>query len=202
MTARYTPGLRIVNFLACLLAAALCLASCQKDEQGDAERLAKALAAVQPNADAAVRMETELLNRARPWCDSMSAAGAGHDTDLDRNTAIAAELAQAAQGAAERWATVRKALRAQRLRGGYAFAIRAGLADRLSSHEQALEKLRGALRETETQFRALAQNRSNIGATVPAAVRTLDTVLGGYEPPRDEIAAAVQGLREKSGARP
>jgi type VI protein secretion system component VasK len=186
-----------IAILAC--AALLVLAGCQKDERADAARLTKALTDLQAGATAALTIENEMLNRARPWCAGMTAAGTGHDTELDENTATAADLARQARAANGRWESIRQTLLAQRLRAEVPRNIRAALTAQISKHQAALEQLRAALDDTAAQFKTFAQDRAYTGDTVPPVVTKLDHILGSHDPPTDDVAAALSDLHAKYG---
>jgi hypothetical protein len=180
-------------------AAMLVLAGCQKDERGDAARLQKALTDLQADATTASTLENDVVNRARPWCAGMTAAGAGHDADLDRNTMVAGDLARQAQTAGDRWEAIRKTLVAQRLRAEYPRSVRSELTGQIAKHQAAIEELRTALDEAATKFKAFAQDRTYNGDTVPPVVTNLDHILGRYDPATDDVTAALNELRSKYG---
>jgi hypothetical protein len=180
-------------------AAMLVLAGCQKDERGDAARLEKALTDVQADATAASTLENDVVNRARPWCGGMAAAGAGHDADLDRNTTMAGDFARQAQTASDRWEAIRKTLAAQRLRAEHPRSVRSNVTAQISKHLAALEELRTSLADAVTQFKAFAQDRTYSGDTVPPVVTNLDHILGRYDPASDEVTAALSELRTRYG---
>jgi len=180
-------------------AAMLVLAGCHKDDRADATQLEKALTVLQADAGAAASLENEMLNRARPWCAGMTAAGTGHDADLATNTATAADLARLAQTANDRWEAIHKALVAERLRAEYPRNLRSNVTAQIAKHQAALQELRAALDDTATQFKSLAQNRDYTGDTVPPVVTKLDHILGQYEPPTDDISAALSEIRAKYG---
>jgi hypothetical protein len=157
------------------------------------------LTALEADAGAASTIENEMLNRARPWCAGMTAAGTGHDAELESNIAAGAEFARLAQTANDRWDSIRKALAAEHLRAEYPRNLRSNLTAQIAKHQAALQELRAALDDTATQFKAFAQDRTFTGDTVPPAVTKLDHILGSYEPPADDIATALSELHTKYG---
>jgi hypothetical protein len=200
LSALYSAQNMRMAILACT--AMLVLAGCQKDEHADGARLEKALTDLQADATAASTIENEMLNRARPWCAGMTAAGAGHDAELEGNTATAAELARQAQTASDRWENIRKALVAERLRAQFPRNLRSNLTAQLAKHLARLQELRAALDDTAKKFKAFAQDRSFTGDTVPPAVTKLDRILGAYDPPTDDVATALTELRAVNPTRP
>jgi len=182
-------------------AAMLVLFGCHKNDRADAALLEKTLTDLQADATAAASLENEIVSRARPWCNAMTAAGAGHDAELEANTTTAADLARQAQTVYGRWETIRNTLVAQRLRSEYPRNLRARVTAELAKHQTALQELRAALDDTAAQLKASTRDRSYTGDTVPPVVTKLDHILGQYDPPADDIATALSEIRARHGER-
>jgi hypothetical protein len=190
----------IVNSRCCVvLAAAVCIAGCGKQERSEAVQLAKALTATTVNSAKANDLEKDFVNSARAWCGGIVANGAGRGAELDQNAAVAAELAKSAVAISAQLSQVRQAIDAPSIQEEYPQHVRDVLTTQLTQRQRSLQDMRALLEQAAPQFLQFKQNQSYKGDTYPDGIGKLDAVLHAYQPPADVAAAALADLKSRYG---
>jgi hypothetical protein len=180
-----------------LLAATLCITGCGNQARTEAVQLAKALSAQKANFADANAMEKDLISSARAWCGGITANGAGRGAELDQNAAVAGQLAKSAVAISAKLSQVRGAIDDQPLKEEYPRSIRNTLTTQLTKRQRLLQDVRAMLEQAAPQFLEYRHNTSYAGDTYPDGVGKLNTMLGVYKPPEDELGTALAALQTK-----
>lgn len=180
-----------------LLAVVAILAGCGKQERMEAVQFAKTLKEKQVNFTSANALEKDFVSGARAWCTGITTNGAGKGAELDRNSAVAAELAKSAVAISAQLSQVRQAIDSQSLKEEYAQGVRAQLTTQLTKRQRSLQDLRALLEQSAPQFLEYRHNAAYKGDTYPDGIGKLDALLQAYKPPDDVVGSALAGLKEK-----
>jgi hypothetical protein len=190
--------MQILNPRNCLLvAAAVLLAACGKQERLEAVRFAKVLSEKQTNFTAADAIEKDFVANARAWCGAITEHGSGRGEELDQNAAVAAELAKSAVAASAQLSNIRQAIDTNPLQEQYPRSVRNALMTQLTRRQRMLQDVRALLEDSAAQFRQYRRSKSFAGDTYPDGIAKLNALLGSYKPPEDAIGSALSALRSK-----
>ncbi len=180
-----------------LVAAAVLIAGCSKQERNEAVQLAKALNAKKANYASADAIEKDFMGSARAWCDGIVANGAGHGAELDQNATVASELAKSAVAASTQLSQVRQAVNDQTLEQDYTRSVRNTLVTELTARQRRLQDVRALLEQISPQFLQYKRDKTYKGDTYPTEIGNLDALLQAYRPPEDVVGTALSNLKEK-----
>jgi hypothetical protein len=180
-----------------LLAAALCIAGCGKQEKTEAVQFAKALKEKRANYASANTIEKDFVSSARAWCGGITTNGAGRGVELNQNAAVAAELAKSAVAISAQLSQVREAIDAQPLKEEYPRTVRNELTNQLTKRQRMLQDMRALLEQASPQFLEYRQSKTYAGDTYPDGVGKLNALLGAYKPPEDAVGTALAALQAK-----
>ncbi|HXB74321.1 MAG TPA: hypothetical protein VNY05_39155 [Candidatus Acidoferrales bacterium] len=185
------------RLLGWLLAAALCMTGCGKQERTEAVQLAKALTGKKANFADANAIEKDFISSARAWCSGITANGAGRGAELDQNAAVAAGLAKSALAISAQLSQVREAIDSQPLKEEYPRTVRNELTTQLTKRQRLLQDMRALLEQAAPQFLEYKQSKTYAGDTYPDGVGKVDALLGAYKPPEDALGTALAALQSK-----
>ena len=163
-----------------LLAAALCIAGCGRQERIEAVQFAKALKGKKANFGDANAMERDFVSSARAWCGGIAANGAGRGVELDQNAAVAAALAKSALAISSQLSQVREAIDGQPLKEEYPRTVRNELTTQLTKRQRLLQDMRALLEQSAPQFLEYRQSKTYAGDTYPDGIGKLNSMLGTY----------------------
>ncbi|HYW44653.1 MAG TPA: hypothetical protein VE959_17460 [Bryobacteraceae bacterium] len=180
-----------------LLAAAVLITGCGKQERSEALQLAKALTEKKANLASADAIEKDFVSSARAWCGGITANGAGRGAELDQNASVAAQLAKSAVAASTQLSQVRQAVDAQPLKEDYPQSVRNTLVTQLTTRQRQLQDIRALFEQSATQFLEYRQSKAYVGDTYPDAIRKLDMQLKAYKEPEDVVGTALASLKAK-----
>jgi hypothetical protein len=180
----------------CLLTVAF-LAGCGKEERTEAIRLTRVLTEKQPDFERANTLEKELVSSARPWCESITANGAGRGVELDRNARVATDLAKSAVAISAELSGVRQAVDGQSFKEDYPQSVRNDLITQVTKRQRLLQEVRAFLEQSAPQFLDYRQSRSYGGDTYPDGIGKLDALLKAYKAPENIVETALVGLKAK-----
>jgi hypothetical protein len=190
----------IFNCGKCLLvAAAVLIAGCGKQERAEAVQLAKALTEKKANFTSADAIEKDFMGNARAWCDGIVANGAGRGAELDQNATVAAELAKSAVATSAQLSQVRQAIDGQPLKEEYTQSVRNALVTQLTARQRRLQDVRALLEQLAPQFLQYKRDNTYKGDTYPTEMGSLDSLLRAYKPPEDTVGTALSDLKAKYG---
>lgn len=190
--------MKILNWrTSLLLATAMFMGGCGKEERSEAVRFAKALAGEKAAFVTANTTERDLVNNARAWCGGITTNGAGRGVELDRNAAMAAELGKSVVAISTQLSAVRQAINRESLTKQYPRDVRAELTDQLTKRQRMLQEMRVLFEQAAPQFLEYKQNNAYVGDTYPDGVAKLDALLRTYSPPNDAVSAALTALQTK-----
>jgi len=180
-----------------LMAAAVCLAGCGKQERNEAVQLAKALGAKKAEYASASAIEKDFVASATAWCAGITTNGAGHGAELDQNAAVASSIAKSAVAVSAQLGQVRQVAEDQPLKEEFPRDVRNALITQLTKRQRMLQDLRALLELAAPQFLEYRNNKSYAGDTYPDAIAKLNAMLGAYKEPEDALATALGALKEK-----
>lgn len=190
--------MNLLNLRTCVLVAtAVFLGSCGKQERSEAVQFAKVLTEEKVTFASANTTERDFVNNARAWCGGIMTNGAGRGAELDQNAAVAAELGKSVVAISAQLSEVRQAINRQSLTGQYPRDIRAELTDQLTKRQRMLQEMRMLFEQSSPQFLEYKQNKAYVGDTYPDGVAKLDALLRTYSPPSDAVGAALTALQTK-----
>lgn len=190
--------MNLLNLRTCVLVAtAVFLGSCGKQERSEAVQFAKVLTDEKVTFASANTTERDFVNNARAWCGGIMTNGAGRGAELDQNAAVAAELGKSVVAISAQLSEVRQAINRQSLTGQYPRDIRAELTDQLTKRQRMLQEMRMLFEQSSPQFLEYKQNKAYVGDTYPDGVAKLDALLRTYSPPSDAVGAALTALQTK-----
>ena len=190
--------MRISNSWFCvLLAAAVCIAGCGKQERNEAVQLAKALAAKKADYASANATEKDFIASARAWCGGITANGAGRGAELDQNATVAAEIAKSAVAVSAQLSQVRQAADDQPLKEEFPKDVRNTLITELTKRQRLLQDMRAMLEQASPQFLEYKKIKTYVGDTYPDGIGKLNAMLDTYKEPEDAIATALGALKAK-----
>jgi hypothetical protein len=182
---------------AAVLAAAVALAGCGKQERREAAAFAKAISGAKPSLAAADGMEKDLVASLNGWCATIAANGGGRGAALDQNAVVAGEMAKSAVATSARISEMRQAVEAAAITEEYPRGVRHTLLDQLTKRQRLLQDIRGLLDNAAAQFKEYGQSRAYKGDTYPDSIAKLDALLSSYRPPEDAAGAALSALQSK-----
>ena len=180
-----------------VLAAAVALAGCGKQERREAAAFAKAISGAKASLAAADGMEKDLVASLKGWCSAIAANGGGRGAELDQNATVAGELAKSAVATSARISEMRQAVEAATITEEYPRGVRHTLLDELTKRQRLLQDIRAMLDNASAQFKEYGQSRAYKGDTYPDSIAKLDAVLSSYKPPEDAAGAALAALQSK-----
>jgi hypothetical protein len=181
----------------CLVAAAVLLVGCGKEEHNEAVRLSKALTAKQANFVNASTLEKSFVASARDWAGGIAANGSGKGAALDQNAAVAAELAKNAVAIGAELSEVRQALDDQTLQSDFTKNVRSTLVTQLTKRQRYLQDMRSLLEQAGPEFLTYKANKNYAGDLCPGGIGKLDAMLSSYAIPNDDLGAALAALKEQ-----
>ena len=190
--------MRLLNYGFCaLMAAAVCVTGCGKQERLEGVQLAKALTAKKADFAAANKTEKDFVESARAWCAGITANGAGRGAELAQNSSVATQIAQSAVAVSAQLSQVRQVIDDLPLTEEYPKEIRNALITQLTKRQRLLQDVRAMLEQAAPQFLDYQKSKSYAGDTYPDGIGKLNTLLGTYKEPEDGVATALAGLKEK-----
>lgn len=184
-----------------LIASAVLLAACGRQERLEAVGFAKVLTAKQANLAAADAIERDLVANAHAWCAGIAASGSGRGEQLDQNAAVATELAKSAVAASAQLSEIRQAIDALALHDEYPRGVRNSLVTQLTRRQRMLQDIRALLESSATEFQQNRRNKSYTGDTYPEGISKLDEIVCAYKPPDPVVATAIASLQSKYNLR-
>jgi hypothetical protein len=180
-----------------LLAAAVSLAGCGKQERSEAVQLAKTLGAKKAEYASANATEKDFIASAQAWCTGITTNGAGRGAELDQNASVASQIAKSAVAVSAQLGQVREAVDAVALKEEFTRDVRNTLITRLTKRQRQLQDMRALLEQSAPQFLEYRTNKAYAGDSYPDGIGKLNAMLGVYKEPEDAIAAALGALKEK-----
>jgi hypothetical protein len=190
----------IVNTRFCLLLATLTfITGCGKQEKNEALLFGKAIAAKKAGFAAATNTERDLVNNARIWCGQITGNGAGRGAELDKNSAVATQLAKVAVEISAQLSQVRQAIDDQPLKEEFTRNLRAEMTTELTRRQRTLQDIRAQLEQAAPQFLDYKKAKGYAGDTYPDGVAKLNSLLGSYKVPEDPVGTALASLKSKYG---
>jgi hypothetical protein len=190
----------ILNSRHCLLMAAVALiAGCGKQERIEAVQFAQALAGKKTVFDSANSAEQGFVKSARGWCANITANGAGRGAELDKNAAMATELAKSAVAISGQLSQVRQTIDGLTIQEEYARGVRNELRGQLTKRQRTLQEMRSLLEESAPQFLGYKQDKAYAGDSYPDTIVKLDAMLKTHRHPEDAVGAASTALQSKYG---
>ena len=190
--------MRISNSWFCvLIAAAVCLAGCGKQERNEAVQLAKALTAKKADYAKSFAIEKDFIASARAWCTGITTNGAGRGAELDQNATVATEIAKSAVAVSAQLSQVRQVLDDQPLKEEFPRDVRNTLITELTKRQRVLQDMRALLEEAAPQFLDYKKVKTYVGDTYPDGIAKLNVMLGNYKEPEDALATALGALKAK-----
>jgi hypothetical protein len=180
-----------------LLAAAVCITACGKQERSEAVQLAKALSAKKADYASSNTTERDFVNSARAWCAGITTNGAGRGAELDQNASVATQIATSAVAVSAQLSQVRQAVDDQPLKEEYPREVRNTLITQLTKRQRMLQDIRALLEQAAPQFLEYRKLKTYAGDTYPDGIGKLNTMLGTYKEPEDAIAIALAALKTK-----
>ena len=185
-----------------LVAAAVAISGCGRQERTEAVQLAKVLEGQKANFASANAIEKDFAGNARAWCEGITASGAGRGAELDQNASVAAQLAKSAVAASTQLSQVRMAIDATNLTEEFPEHVRNELTTQLTRRQRSLQEMRSLLEESAPQFLDYKKMKAFAGDSYPGGVSRLDALMRSYQPPADALGAAIAELQEKYGFKP
>lgn len=185
-----------------ILAAAVILTGCGKEERAEADRLAKLLVETKAGYAKANAIEKEFVGNARAWCGGLAEKGAGRGAELEQNTIVAAELAKSVAAIGGQLGEMRVAVSAPALQKEFTRGVRSELIAQLTARQRALQDLRALLDESAKQLAAYKSNKAYAGDAYPGEIAKLSSILQAYKAPPDVVETALASLREKYNIQP
>ena len=180
-----------------LVAAAVLIAGCGKQERIEAVQLAKLLTEKKADFAAAGAIEKDVVSSARAWCGGITANGAGRGVELNQNATVAAELAKSAVAASAELSKVRQAVDGQLLSEEYPRSVRNALITQLTNRQRQLQNMRVLLQQSATQFLEYRESKAYAGDSYPDGIGKLDSLLQTYRAPEDAVGTALAALNAK-----
>ena len=192
--------MRISNSWFCVvLAAAVCVAGCGKQEHNEAVQLAKALSAKKADYASANATEKDFIASARAWCGGITTSGAGKGAELDQNASVATQIAKSAVAVSATLGQVRQVLDGQPLTEEFPRDVRNTLITELTKRQRQLQDMRALLEQAAPQFLEYKKVKTYAGDTYPDGIGKLNATLEAYKEPEDAIATALTALKTKYG---
>ena len=190
--------MRISNSWFCvLLAAAVCIAGCGKQERNEAVQLAKALTAKKADYASSIAIEKDFIASARAWCTGITANGAGRGAELDQNASVAAQIATSAVAVSAQLGQVGQAVDDQPLKEEFTRDVRNTLITELTKRQRLLQDMRALLEQSAPQFLEYKKVKTYVGDTYPDGIGKFNAMLDTYKEPEDAIATALGVLKAK-----
>lgn len=178
-----------------LLAVAVILTGCGREERAEAGRLSRTLAEKRAAYAKANSLESEMVSSARAWCGGITANGAGKGVELEQNAAVAAELAKSAADISAELGNLRQALEDQTLKKEKLQTLRNDLLAQLIKRQRALQDMRALLVKSSSRFQDFRRDKSFAGDSYPGEIGTLSAMLEAYKAPGDAVGAALNTLK-------
>ncbi len=187
-----------MRFRYCCLAAAIVLSSgCGKEERREAVGFDKVLVEKRAAFAASNGMEKDYIASVRAWCESIVANGSGKGAELDKNAAVARDLAKSAENISAQVGEVREAVYNLSIHEEFSQGVKSALIGQLTKRQRSLQELRAALEDSAKGFEALGETRDYKGDSYPNAIGKLTSVVQSYHVPGDSVADAVTALTTK-----
>jgi hypothetical protein len=180
-----------------VLAAALVLTGCGKQEKAEAARLAQVLASKQGDFENAGRTEQDFVGNARAWCAAIVANGAGHGAELDQNAAVAAQLSKMLVAASTELSQVRQPISELSFSKEYPQSVRGTLITQMTKRQRQLQEMRALLDQAAAQFLEYKNSRAYSGDSYPDGIAQMDARLKAYKEPEDVVGTALAELKSK-----
>jgi hypothetical protein len=187
------------SWFSVVLAAAVCLAGCGKQEHNEAVQLAKALSAKKADYASSNATEKDFIASARAWCAGITTNGAGKGAELDQNASVATQIAQSAVAVSAQLGQVRGVLDDQPLKEEFPRDVRNTLITELTKRQRQLQDMRALLEQAAPQFLDYKKIKTYAGDTYPDGIAKLNAMLEAYKEPEDAIATALTALKTKYG---
>ena len=192
--------MRISNsWFSVVLAGAVCLAGCGKQEHNEAVQLAKALSAKKADYASANATEKDFIASARAWCGGITTNGAGKGAELDQYASVATQIAASAVAVSATVGQVRQVLDGQPLKEEFPRDVRNTLITELTKRQRQLQDMRALLEQAAPQFLEYKKVKTYVGDTYPDGIGKLNAMLEAYKEPEDAIATALTALKTKYG---
>jgi hypothetical protein len=190
--------MRIPNSWFCvLMAAAVCIAGCGKQERNEAVQLAKALTAKKADYASSIAIEKDFIASARAWCGGITTSGAGRGAELDQNATVATEIAKSAVAVSAQLGQVRQVVDDQPLKEEFPRDVRNTLITELTKRQRLLQDMRALLEQAAPQFLEYKKVKTYAGDTYQDGIAKLNAMLETYKEPEDAIATALGALKAK-----
>jgi hypothetical protein len=180
-----------------LVALAVLLTACGRQERREAASLCNTLSKKQADLVAINNLEKDLMASARPWCEGILSNGAGKGKELEENAASAKTMAFSAGEVANQLGHLRQAIYDLPLQEEYPQSVRSTLINQMMQRQKKLQEVRAALEASSAGFLDFARSRDYKGDSYPAAIDKLNSLISGYVAPEDAFGKAIRDLKTK-----
>ena len=182
-----------------VLAASAVLCGCGGAARQEAIDLGKVLTDGRQDFAAANATEKDLVAATQGWAANIAGNGAGTGKQLEQNASVADDLAKSADQVSAHLGVLRKSVYEKPLQKEFIQNVRSTLITQITKRQRSLQDLRGALSDSASAFRELAQTRSYKGGSYPGAVDKINQMLQGYKAPGDVVGDALTALKTEYG---